>query len=52
MKTYKKQTVSQLVASFDNELRTLLMNDLHAVKAAKNKLTSTTGLNQDSLTAA
>jgi len=52
MKTYKKQTVSQLLASFDNELRNILMNDLQAIKAAKNKIANTIGLNQGGLTAA
>lgn len=36
MKTYKKPAISKLVARFDNELRAILMNDLKAIKGAKN----------------
>jgi hypothetical protein len=32
MKTYKKPATSKLVARFDNELRSLLMADLKAIK--------------------
>ncbi|GAA4319449.1 hypothetical protein GCM10023149_18130 [Mucilaginibacter gynuensis] len=38
MKTYKKPSVSKLVARFDNELKNILMNDLKAIKAAKDQL--------------
>ncbi|RKR81945.1 hypothetical protein BDD43_2107 [Mucilaginibacter gracilis] len=51
MKTYKTTSVSQLVASFDNELKNLLLDDLKAIKTAKQKLINA-GLNQGSLTAA
>ena len=35
MKTYKKPSISKLVARFDNELKNILINDLKAVKAIK-----------------
>jgi len=54
MKTYKKTSAAELVDRFDNELRAILMNDLKAIRAAKDVLINKlkTGLNQDSLTAA
>ncbi len=54
MKTYKQTTVSKLVDRFDNELRTIIMNDLKAIKAAKNQLVTSIqqGLEQDKLSAA
>jgi hypothetical protein len=36
MKNQKKQAISKLVARFDNELRNLIMEDLRAIKGAKN----------------
>jgi hypothetical protein len=37
MKTInQKPAVSKLVAQFDNELRAIIMNDLKALKGAKN----------------
>jgi hypothetical protein len=33
MKTIKKPSISKLVASFDNQLKKIIMNDLKAVKA-------------------
>lgn len=38
MKTQNTSTVSKLINRFDNELRNLLMEDLKAVKEAKNQL--------------
>ncbi len=35
MKAHKKPTITKLVARFDNELRTLLLNDLNNVKGIK-----------------
>jgi succinate dehydrogenase flavin-adding protein (antitoxin of CptAB toxin-antitoxin module) len=35
MKAIKSTSVTKLIDRFDNELRTLLMNDLEAIKAAK-----------------
>ena len=54
MKTYNKIAVSKLVARFDNELKTILMNDLKAIKAVKNEILNSinVGLNQDGLSAA
>lgn len=37
MKTYKKPSVSKLVARFDKELKEILMNDLKALKATRNQ---------------
>jgi hypothetical protein len=53
MKIDKNISASELVDRFDNELREILMNDLQAIRAAKNLLINkiNTGLNQDSLTA-
>lgn len=36
MKTYRKPSVSKLVAKFDNQLKEMLMNDLKAMKQALN----------------
>lgn len=33
MKTNRKSSTTKLVARFDNELKTLLMNDLKSIKA-------------------
>jgi hypothetical protein len=33
MKTAKKPSISKLVASFDNQLKKIIMNDLKAIKA-------------------
>jgi hypothetical protein len=41
MKTYRKPSISKLVAGFDNELKSLLLQDLKAVKSAKNQLIDT-----------
>lgn len=38
MKTYRKPSVSKLVAKFDNELKSLLLQDLQAVRNTKNEL--------------
>ncbi|WP_345954716.1 hypothetical protein [Mucilaginibacter sp. PAMB04168] len=38
MKTYSKPSISKLVSSFDTELKNLLLQDLRAVKSAKNQL--------------
>ena len=35
MKSHKKSTVSKMVARFDNERKTLLLNDLNNVKGIK-----------------
>jgi len=35
MKNYQKPAISKLVASFDHELRTIIMNDLKMIKGAK-----------------
>ena len=37
MKTYNKPAASKLVARFDKELKSILMNDLKALKKAKNQ---------------
>ena len=37
MKTYTKTSSHKLVDRFDNELKTLLLNDLNKVKAVKNQ---------------
>jgi hypothetical protein len=36
MKNYKKTATSKIVARFDRELRNILMNDLKALKQARN----------------
>lgn len=38
MKSSAKTSVSKLVARFDNELKSLLMEDLKAVKKAKDQI--------------
>ncbi|MCJ8210356.1 hypothetical protein MUY27_11610 [Mucilaginibacter sp. RS28] len=38
MKTPSKTSVTKLINRFDNELMNLLMEDLKAVKSAKNQL--------------
>lgn len=38
MKSHKKSTVSKMVARFDNELKTLLLNDLNNVKGIKSQV--------------
>lgn len=45
MKTFRKPSISKLVAKFDNELRELLMNDLKAIKQAKNQFLDNTKTN-------
>ncbi len=50
MKAYKKPSVSKLVARFDKELKSILVNDLKALKAAKNNFMHAIG--PDHLTAA
>jgi hypothetical protein len=40
MKTYRKPSVSKLVAKFDNQLKEMLMNDLKAMKQALNNVKS------------
>lgn len=50
MKTNKKSSVSKLVAKFDNELKNLLMEDLKALKEAKNQFFN--GIKSSSLSAA
>ena len=37
MKSYKKSSITKLVARFDNELKTLLLNDLDNLKSVKNQ---------------
>ncbi len=37
MKTYRKPSISKLVAKFDSELKELIMSDLKAIKEAKNQ---------------
>lgn len=37
MKSYKKTSASKLLTRFDNELKTLLINDLNNVKAVKHQ---------------
>ncbi len=37
MKCYNKPSTYKLVDRFDNELRTLLLNDLNNVRAVKNQ---------------
>ncbi|MDT3402998.1 hypothetical protein [Mucilaginibacter terrae] len=41
MKTTTKAPISKIVKRFDNELKALLMEDLKAVKSAKNQLIDT-----------
>ena len=50
MKSYKKPSVSKLVARFDKELKAILMNDLKTLKTAKNKFMH--AISPDHLTAA
>lgn len=50
MKTYKNTSASKLVARFDKELRNIIMNDLKAIKTAKNQIFNSITANQ--LTAA
>ncbi|MBV8389398.1 MAG: hypothetical protein JO080_06330 [Mucilaginibacter sp.] len=38
MKTHKKTTASKLLNRFDNELKTILMNDLNNNKSLKQQL--------------
>ena len=38
MTTHKKNTASKLLKRFDNELRTLLLNDLNNVRGVKYQL--------------
>jgi hypothetical protein len=40
MKTFKKASVKKLVARFDNDLKTILMNDIKLIRSAKVKLLS------------
>ena len=40
MKTQKRPSTSKLVASFDNELKNIIMNDLKALKAKTQYLTT------------
>jgi hypothetical protein len=35
MKNYQKPAISKLVAGFDHELRTIIMNDLKMIRGAK-----------------
>ncbi len=41
MKTFKKTSVTKLVARFDNELKNLLLSDLQAIRATKDKIVKT-----------
>ncbi|MCC8410424.1 hypothetical protein LJ707_15890 [Mucilaginibacter sp. UR6-1] len=50
MKTYRKPSISKLVAKFDNELKALLMSDLKAIKQAKNQFVNS--MNNNGLSAA
>jgi len=54
MKSFKKTSVSKLIARFDNDLKTILMNDLKAVRSAKNQLLTSIkqGMEPDTLSAA
>jgi|GEM_PF-7082530 len=47
--TSQKTSASKMVARFDRELKTLLMNDLKAIKAVKAQLMN---INADRLSAA
>jgi hypothetical protein len=38
MKSHKKSSVTKMVARFDNELKTLLLNDLNNVRGIKNQV--------------
>ena len=38
MKTYRKPSISKLVTRFDNELKSMLLEDLKNVKSAKDQL--------------
>jgi hypothetical protein len=38
MKNHKKNTASKLLNRFDNELKTLLLNDLNNMKSVKQQL--------------
>jgi hypothetical protein len=38
MRNYRTPSVSKMVKRFDNELKTLLLEDLKTVKSAKNKI--------------
>jgi hypothetical protein len=38
MKAHKKSSVTKMVARFDNELKTLLLNDLNNVKGLKSQV--------------
>ncbi|WP_448702836.1 hypothetical protein ACFGVR_10820 [Mucilaginibacter sp. AW1-3] len=38
MTIIKSTPITEMIDRFDNELKTLLMNDLKAVKAAKSKI--------------
>jgi len=40
MKTYNTASASKLVARFDRELKNIIMNDLKALKQAKNQFTN------------
>ncbi len=39
MKNYKKTSISKLVARFDNELKSILINDLNNAKTVKVQFT-------------
>jgi len=41
MKNHNKPAASKLVARFDKELKNILMNDLKAIKKAKNQFINT-----------
>jgi hypothetical protein len=40
MKTYNKPATSKLVARFDRKLKEIIMNDLKALKQAKNQFSN------------
>jgi hypothetical protein len=46
MTTNNKPAASKLVARFDRELRAILMNDLKAIKEAKNQFLNSVNNNQ------
>ncbi|MBW4890997.1 hypothetical protein KXQ82_14815 [Mucilaginibacter sp. HMF5004] len=54
MKTFKKTSVSKLLVRFDNDLKTILMNDLKAIRSAKSELLNSIkqGMEPDTLSAA
>ncbi len=54
MKTYSQPSISKLVARFDNELKTLLLQDLKNAKQAKEQLVDTIkqAISKQSLSAA